>query len=367
METDRRHWLKKMGLIAAGLWLPGITAKAMPVGKYVFDEEAGQPVRLSSNENPYGPSPHALDAMIMMIGSSNRYQWQMIRDLKAAIAVHEGLTAEHVLVGAGSTQIIDACIQYCSGLKGTFVYADPTFSRWKDSAANAGLKGQPVPLSSDKSHDLPAMQRRVNADTRFVYICNPNNPTGTICPYNKLVAFVRQVSRNATVLVDEAYLDYSGEPSLAALVKDNKNLIIIKTFSKVYGLAGGRIGYALAHSETIDRMNKLQSGSDIGISATSLAAALASLKDREFVRTVSTKNEQVRNYTVAALGELNIRCIPSHTNFLYFSLEGYSKDYFGRLKANNIEGTYLFEEQGKWSRITIGTMEEMQLFIKALQ
>ena len=169
------------------------------------------------------------------------------------------------------------------------------------------------------------------------------------------------------VLVDEAYIEFTKQESLSDLVVENKNLIIAKTFSKMYGLAGGRIGYAVANEYTINVISQLQSWPNGSVSIVSVAGALASLKDEGFKEEVYVRNEKVKKYTIENLKLLNIKCIPSNTNFIYFSLSNYKKDFFRQLEKNNIVGTKIYEENGKWSRITIGTMQEMEKFIDALK
>jgi histidinol-phosphate aminotransferase len=207
----------------------------------------------------------------------------------------------------------------------------------------------------------------IRPDTRLVYICNPNNPTGTMCEREALVSFVSKVPKQITILVDEAYLDFTQQASLSPLIQDHPNMIVAKTFSKMYGLAGARIGYAIAASSTITAISKLQSSPNEGVSVLSRLAALASLQDEQFVADYRAKNEAARKFAISELENLRFRCIPSHTNFIYFSLANYPKDYFQLLKDHQIEGTGIYEEDGKWTRITVGTMEEMKRFIKALQ
>jgi histidinol-phosphate aminotransferase len=327
MEANRRKWLKQTGLILAGLGIAPLQTIASPLIKadYLLPGPDGSPIRISSNENPYGPSPLARTAMADSINLSNRYQWKMIRDLMSAIGAKNGLTADNVLVGAGSIQIIDMIIQMAALQKGNFVLAEPTFSRWSGNAEKLGLRKISVPLTADKRNDLPAMLRAINAETRMVYLCNPNNPTGTICKYDDLVSFIKEATKTTLVMVDEAYLDYTNETSLSSLVDSNENLIVVKTFSKIYGLAGARIGYALAHAKTIDKLGDLQSGANTGVSAASLAGAMASLKDNDFVKKSYSQNEKTRVYTIEQLELLNISCIPSHSNFIYFSLANYRR------------------------------------------
>lgn len=369
METSRRKWLTQTGWVLAGLGIAGVERTiASPVRKtrYPLSDTPDGHVRLSFNENPYGPSPMAREAMADAVHISNRYPWEMIHEFIAAVAKRNSVTDENVLAGAGSTQIIDTVIQYAARQKGNFIVADPTFSRWSDAAEKLGLQKITVPLTTDKRNDLPAMLHAINADTRMVYLCNPNNPTGTICKYDTLVSFIKEATRRTLVLVDEAYLDYSAETSVVNLVPENENLVVVKTFSKIYGLAGSRIGYALAHKKTIDNLGELQSGANFGIGVVSLAGALASLKDADFVKQSFLQNEKARTFTIDSLEYLDMRCIPSHSNFIYFSLANYRKDFFEQLKTHNIGGTGVFEDKGKWTRITVGTMDEMKKFIGAI-
>lgn len=354
-----------MAALGTGACLyPGQSVIASPV----LAGNNEQPIiRLSSNENAYGPSPAALEAMARCIRDSNRYPWQKIPELTAAIAVKNKLATANVLIGAGSSQLIDAVIQLAALQKGSFVIADPTFSRWGSAAEKLGLQRIAVPLTIDKKHHLPAMLQAIQANTRLIYVCNPNNPTGTICDAGTLTAFIKEATRKAYVLLDEAYLEYANEPSLGHLVADNEKLIVLRTFSKIYGMAGARIGYALAHANTIDQLIAVQSGSNIGISTVSITGALAALKSDDFIKESYRLNEQVKTYTTTQLESMHIPCISSHTNFVYFSLINYPKDLFALLKAHHIEGTGIFEEAGKWSRITVGTLQEMQQFIAAIQ
>jgi len=360
MSTSRREVIRQLGVVLAGA---GLSSWRMP---HLATVSANEPIRLSSNENPHGPSAKAVKEMTDAASISNRYQWQMIRDLMQAIATHHGVDNEQVLVGAGSTQVIDNVVRYAALRAGSFVIATPTFSRWAPSAEKCGLIKIEVPLTRLKTHNLDAMLSAIRKDTRLVYICNPNNPTGTICRRDALEKFVRNIPPHCIVLVDEAYLDYTHERSLCDLTKELQNLVIVRTFSKIYGMAGARIGYAVAHTDTITRIADLDSGANAGISAASLAGALASLKDDSFVQHSFAANEAARSFTTEQLERLGIHCIPSHSNFVYFSLESFPGDFFSLLKARNIEGTHLFEERGKWSRITVGTMTEMKAFISAI-
>ncbi|CAA9194937.1 histidinol-phosphate transaminase [Flavobacterium collinsii] len=366
--SNRRIWLKQIGLGTIGLGFGQFETFANGTNEYILPDLADHsPILLRSNENPYGPSPKARLAMAKSVNISNRYGWNLSPELITLLAKKNTVSDNNILLGAGSTEILDLILQYTALKKGNFILAETTFDYWTAPAEKLGIKKITVPLTKDKKHDLPAMLNAIDADTKMVYICNPNNPTGTLCQREELIAFIREATQRTIVFVDEAYIDFTDEPSLSDLVVSNKNLIITKTFSKMYGLAGARIGYAVAHSTVIDELSILKSSPNLSVSVVSIAAAIASLNDEDFIRQVRTSNQEAKKYTIAQLTQLNLTCIPSYSNFIYFSLENYKKDYFKQLQDHNIVGTKIYEENGKWTRITIGTMKEMQRFIEALK
>ena len=365
--NNRRNWLKQTGLGIVGLGIVPLERFAIPTQESIVEEKTENLIRLRSNENPYGPSTVAKNAMLKNISLSNRYNWEMIDKLIGKIAEKHHLTSQNIILGAGSSEILNLVALYCSKKSGNLIIAETTFDYWTVTAENAGLKKITIPLTADKKHDLSAMLNAIDPDTKMIYICNPNNPTGTICESAALQNFIKEATKRTKVLVDEAYLDFTDQPSLANLVTENKNLIIAKTFSKIYALAGSRIGYAIAHPDTINELNELQFAANSSVSVVSASGALASLTDNKFVTDTISLNEEARKYTIEQLENLQIPCIASHTNFVYFSLENYKKDFFEQLNKNNILGTKIYEENGKWSRITIGTLKEMKQFIKALE
>ncbi|WP_294962933.1 histidinol-phosphate transaminase [uncultured Flavobacterium sp.] len=366
--SNRRNWLKQIGLGAIGLSITPFETFANPLAEnHISQNLDNSPILLRSNENPYGPSPLARAAMQKSINSSNRYGWNLSDELIALIATKNNVSNSNILLGAGSTEILDLVLQYTALQKGNFILAETTFNYWTFPSEKLGLKKITVPLTADKKHDLTAMLKAIDSDTKMIYICNPNNPTGTICDYEALVSFVKEASKNAIVFIDEAYLDFTKEKSLSSLAIENKNLIITKTFSKMYGLAGARVGYAVAAASTIEELSALKSSPNLSVTVVSTNAAIASLNDTKFIEQVKAANEEVKKYTVEQLSKLNLTCIPSHSNFIYFSLDNYKKDFFKQLENHNIQGTKIYEENGKWTRITIGTMKEMQRFIEAIK
>ena len=366
MESNRRIWLKQIGLGVAGIGLSSFQPFTLPTEGLLKFRPNDLPIKLSSNENPYGPSPLARAAMIESISISNRYNWQLTTELIQTLSKKNNVKTNNILMGAGSTEMLDLVSRLSALKKGSFIIADPSFNYWTDTAEKLGLAKIKVPLTADKKLNLDAMLKAIEPDTKLVYICNPNNPTGSICDRDQLVKFINEATKKTIVLVDEAYIDFTDQQSLSTLAIENKNLIIAKTFSKIYGLAGARIGYAIANVKTIEQLSELKSWSNGSISVASTVAALASLKDEKFVSETYSLNLKARQYTTEQLKKLNLVCIPSYTNFLYFSLTNYKKDFFEQLRINNIIGTKIYEEQGKWTRITVGTMQEMQKFIGAI-
>lgn len=368
MESNRRSWLKQLGLGIASIGLTQLESVAAPFEKHriLDDSLLNFPVRLNANENPFGPGPKAREALIKNAVVSNRYNLPQAKTLVEKIAEAQSVAAENVLLGAGSTEILDVTGRYAALSKGSLVLGDPTFGFWTETAERLGLKRIKVPLTADKKLDLPAMLKAMTPDTKLVYLCNPNNPTGTLNTRADLEAFITEASKTALVLIDEAYIEFTNEKSFVGWINSNKNIIVAKTFSKVYGMAGARLGYAIAHKDTIKALSGVQSWPNGNNSIATVAAGLAALTDPTFVKDYVALNEKARTFTYNSLTSMGLKVIPSYTNFLYFSLEGYKKDYYKVLEQNKIMGREIFEQNGKWTRISIGTMAEMEYYVKAL-
>jgi histidinol-phosphate aminotransferase len=323
-------------------------------------------IKLSSNENPHGPCSMARKAMMDAVNSSNRYPWDVTTKLREKIGSLTGHTKEHVVIGAGSSELLGVVAVWAALQKGNAVAPDPTFRLWMPAAKRSGLDIKLVPLTSKKETDLQRMKDAMNSETKMVYICNPGNPTGTVLPANELETFIKDVAPKAIILLDEAYTEFSSEPSMAKLVNDYPNLVIAKTFSKIYGMAGARVGYALAHPQTIKQLNELQPWANAGASAVSLAGALASLEDNAFTNYCKKENEKARSIFYQALDKAGMKYIPSQTSFVYFDSTGFGKDVPALLESKNIVGARTFEQGTKWLRLSIGTVEEMQKVAAAL-
>jgi histidinol-phosphate aminotransferase len=297
---------------------------------------------------------------------SNRYPWDQTTMLRELIAKRNGLTKENVLIGAGSSEILGIVAQYAAREKGEAIAANPTFRIWWNSAEKAGLNFIKVPLTAKKEHDLPVMLSKINTATRLFYVCNPNNPTGTLIPEAELRAALEQAAAKTLVLLDEAYIDYTNQKGQADLISQYPNLVIVRTFSKIYGLAGARIGYALAQPNTIQQLKQYQPWENAGASAVSIAGAIASLDDQDFVAESARNNLAGKNMVYSTFEKLQIPYIHSHTNFIYHSVQSFAGDFPATLAANRIIGGRMVEDEGRWTRITIGTVEEMREYSNVL-
>ncbi len=324
-------------------------------------------IKLSSNENPHGPSPAACKAMMEAVASCNRYPWEQTAVLKDKIGRHFGLSSDHVMIGAGSSELLGVASTWAALKKGNAVAPDPTFRLWMPAARRLGIDIRLVPLDARKVTDLQRLKDRADAQTKMIYICNPANPTGTIVPAGDLEAFIRMVPGDCMILLDEAYTEFCDEPSMAKMVNDHPNLVVAKTFSKIYGLAGTRIGYALAHPDTIKELNALQPWANAGAGAVSLAGAIASLGDEAFINHCRKENEKAKQILYNTLQKAGMPYIPSSTSFVYFDAKPFGKDFRATLEKQNIIGARSFENNSSWLRLSIGTVEEMKKVQEAVE
>ncbi|QNA45472.1 pyridoxal phosphate-dependent aminotransferase [Lacibacter sediminis] len=362
---QRRDLLKQTALTLAAFTLSR-DLFAAEAEKFAQLPDVDKIIKLSSNENPHGPSPMARKQMMEAVNGSNRYPWDVTTKLREEIAALTGHTKEHIVMGAGSSELLGLVAVWAALKKGNAVAPDPTFRLWMPAARKTGLDIKLVPLTDKKMTDLQRMKEAMNDQTKLVYICNPNNPTGTVLPAKELEAFIKDIAPKAIILLDEAYTEFSSEPSMAHLVNDYPNLVIAKTFSKIYGMAGARVGYALAHPTTIKQLNELQPWANAGASAVSLAGALAALKDKTFIDFCKKENALARSIFCKALDKAGIPYIPSETSFIYFDTSNFGKDVKAMLEAKGIVGARTFEEGTKWLRISVGTQDEMKKAAAAL-
>lgn len=274
-------------------------------------------IRMDSNENAFGPSPRAVAAIRKAKPGIHRYPLPDGLQLRAALARKFKISPDEVMLGAGSTELIEIIASTYLSRGTNAVTANLTFVMYPFAAQKAGAALLTVPLQ-DYRYDLPAMLKVVNEQTRIVFIANPNNPTGTMISAEELSRFLDKVPPEILVVLDEAYFEYVTDknfPDAFALRSRHRNLVLLRTFSKVYGLAGMRIGYAIASAEIISRLNQLRLPYNTSVLAE--AAALAALGDTRHVAKSRSRNQRERDFLQREFRRRNIKCIPSMTNFLY--------------------------------------------------
>jgi histidinol-phosphate aminotransferase len=325
-------------------------------------------ILLSGNENPYGPSPAARQAIIASAGEAPRYASSSIDTLVALIAAREGIPIAQLVVGSGSGELLRmAALLASTTMPGSeLVACRPTYEELPEFAGRLGLKVQWVAPDAAHRHDLAAMRAAVTQRTSLVYVCNPNNPTGTAVTRDALEAFVRSVPATATVIVDEAYIDFvdgAGVGTVAALVHKVPNLVVLRTFSKIHGLAGLRIGYSISSAAVAKRFADL---SLVWPNTTGIDAALASYNDRAFLESTRDAILADRARVHAKLDGLGLQHTAAQGNFVFFDTGMPVQQFRDRLLARGIKVGRPFDGYDTWSRTTIGRREEVDLFLAAL-
>src|SRR5438874_4512737 len=336
------------------------SVKTAPTGSVV--------VRLSANENPYGPSPQAHDAMKNSFDVCCRYPDEANDVLIEKIAKINGVNREQVVLGDGSSEILKLCAETFTGpTQGKLVAADPTFEAILEYSKSNGAEVVKVPLTTSFAHDLGKMGAAANGKG-LVYVCNPNNPTASITPKNDLRDFIAKTSPDTMILVDEAYFHYADSPdyeSVIPLIKDHPNLLVARTFSKIYGMAGLRCGYCVAQSETIKRMHGFQMFDSVNVMA--LAAASASLDDVDQVNNGRKMSNEARSFTLTELEKMGHKSIPSQANFIMFDCKRPVVPIIKAMNEKNVQVGRLFPAYPNHMRLTIGKQSEMESFVNAFK
>ncbi|TAJ09939.1 MAG: histidinol-phosphate transaminase [Nitrospirae bacterium] len=331
-----------------------------------LERELGIPkaVKLASNENPLGPSPRALAVLAEVTGTLHRYPDGGAHKLRVALADRWKVQPEQVILGNGSDEIIGFLARTFLSPGDEAVMADQTFVIYKMEVTAAHGKPVIVPMQ-EGHHDLAAMVEAVTPRTRLLFLCNPNNPTGTMVTADEVSRLMARVPESVIVVFDEAYYEYvqSREfPDSLAYVKQGRNAIVLRTFSKIYGLAGLRIGYGLTTGEIAGYLNRLRPP----FNANSLAqrAALAALADEEHVAQSRALNQSEMVVVRAGLAALGFQPLPSQANFLYFDVGRDGREVFQALLR---EGVIVRHIEGRMLRVTIGLPEENRRFLAALK
>ena len=322
-------------------------------------------VKLASNENPLGMSPKARIALEAAVGTLERYPDDF--ELKAAVAAHTGLGMERVVLGNGSNDLLDMAARVFLAPGRSTIFSRHAFAVYPLASLSVGAELIAVP-AREFGHDLDAMRAAVRPDTRLVWIANPNNPTGTFVPYPQLKEFMRALPGDVVVVLDEAYNEYLP----AEVSADSKdwlgefpNLVITRTLSKIYGLAGLRIGYALTSAEIADLMNRVRQ--PFNCNNLALAAATAALDDREFVARSQELNRAGMEQLTAGFRQLGFEFIPSYGNFVAFRAGDAAAINDKLLRQGVIVRPIAGYGMPEWLRVTIGTEAENRRFLQALE
>ena len=384
MSLNRRRFAQLFGVGAAYL----ATHPRVSLANVATELNApATVVRLSSNENPYGPSAMALKAMTDAFSLAWRYPDEHTDILIDMLTKLNSVNRNQILLGNGSGEILKLCASAFTGPissdsarevklarptrgaslsfkagRGKLIVADPTFEAILNHAAVNGAEVVKVPVNGTFAHDLPKMLAAANEG--LVYICNPNNPTASITPKNELREFIKKCPAATMILVDEAYFHYadsSDYESVIPMVKDYPNLIVARTFSKIYGMAGLRCGYCVAQTDVIQRLRPHQTWDSLNIMA--LAAAIASLNDREQVANGQRMNSETKAFVSGELAKLGYKHIPSQANFLMIDMKRPVFPLIGALRERGVQVGRLFPSLPNHMRVTIGKRDEMEVFL----
>jgi histidinol-phosphate aminotransferase len=368
----RRRAFLRSGLLALG----APTVLPAPGGAYPFltprqRRQEGDPIRLSSNENPLGIPPASGQAILGGLDEGNRYPGTSRRALSQAVAERHGVPANSIVLGNGSTEILQMGVQARLDPNLRLVAPAPTFEDvFEYSEPHPWIDLKPVPLLPDHSHDLSAMEEAASGAPGpvLVYICNPNNPTGTLTPVGDVETWIRRAPENVHFLVDEAYFEFVDSEeyrSLDYLAVENPNVVVARTFSKVFGMAGLRLGYGIAHPETARALQAFAAGTNCNHLV--LVAGTAALADREWIGKSVAANASSRQMLYSVLEELELEYLPSHTNFVMHRINGDLQQYINRMREAGIRVGRPFPPMLDHNRCSLGLPEEMAKHAETLR
>ncbi len=324
--------------------------------------------RLTSNENPFGPSPSAKKALKAAIDDSFLYPREYRQTLIELIAKEEGVSEDHILLGAGSSELLHAAARVYGGAKGKVLSADPTYTSLIRSAEMMGSEWIKIPLDKNFDHDLSTMEYKVKPGVSLVYLVNPNNPTGKIMTGEEIIGFCNTVSSKVPVFVDEAYWDYMENPkgsTTTACIKEGANVIVARTFSKVHAFAGLRVGYCIAQPEVIKELAK--EGPRNTLSGPSMSAATASLVDYDFIKYSVKMNNEGKKFVYDVLEKTGHDYFPSHTNFILFPIAMDYADFKKKMLDNGVGIKSMNVAGQDYCRVSMGKMEDLEMFAGAFQ
>jgi histidinol-phosphate aminotransferase len=323
-------------------------------------------VKLASNENPHGPSKKALAAIAGALPELHRYPDASAFRLREKLAEHLSVPMNEIIQGNGSNELLELCVRTFTTPSDHVVFGDPAFVVYQLAAMAHGVPFTAVKLRED-AHDLEAMAAAVTPKTRLVFVTNPNNPTGTYVTRSAMERFLRAVPEDVVVVVDEAYFEYADAPdypNCLELRNLRERLVVCRTFSKIYGLAALRVGYAVAPSELVDYMNRVRA--PFNVSTIGQVAALAALSDTEHVEKSRSENRVERARISEELAKMGVRVVPSQANFVYIDTHREARPLYDALLRKGVI-VRPFGALPTHLRITVGTKAENDRFLSAFR
>lgn len=327
-------------------------------------------LRLNSNENPMGLAESAQKAILDTLKDANRYPFRRYAGLKKLIADGHGVAPENIVLGNGSSEVLYLAVQAFAKTRGKLVVPTPTFEALPDYAAAHKLEVERVPLAADYAHDLGRMEETARSakTPALVYICNPNNPTGTLTPSSEVRAWTKRAAESVWFVIDEAYFHFVDDASYQSSIEwaiRRPNTIVARTFSKIYAMAGLRLGYGLASPKTIERLAAFSP--DVPINHVAVSAGEACFSDQDYLKRSYDSNARSRAILTDTLAELEIEHLPSHTNFLMHRIQGDLKQYIDRMSEADILVGRPFPPMTDWCRVSLGLPEETERFCGQLR
>lgn len=325
--------------------------------------------RLFANENPFGPSDKAKKAIVDALPTSYQYPFREMGDLLQKIADFEKVKQENIMMAAGSSPLLMAAALAFSKTGGSIITGDPSYEDLPTRGTRVAQKWVKVPLTSDYKLDLDAMEKAVDDTTDLVYICNPNNPTATVVDTDKLKAFCERVSKKVPVFVDEAYIDYLPDPqgtTLIPLANAGANIIVARTFSKLYGFAGLRLGYCVSNPDVLKKLS-VWTEAFMSVSATTLQAGLAAYQDRAYLDEALKKTNASKSFLYDVLKKEGYTYIPSSANFVLFPIKMEGQRFTDEMMKRGVGVRFWKFNNQEWCRVSIGRMDEMEAFAAAFK
>ncbi|HEX6766429.1 MAG TPA: histidinol-phosphate transaminase [Polyangiaceae bacterium] len=322
-------------------------------------------VKLASNENPLGPSPLAIEAARAALGGSNRYPDGACYRLRERIAAFHGVGANEVLPGAGSNELLDLVVRTFATPEHHVVFGEPAFIVYRIASLAGGVPFTAVPLR-DLVHDLPAMAAAVTPKTRVLFVANPNNPTGTHVGRTAVERLLREVPPEVIIVMDEAYFEYTEAPDFVSALELRalrERLVVMRTFSKAYGLAALRVGYAVAPPAIIDYMNRVRA--PFNVTSPGQAGAMAALDDQAHVEKSRLLNASERTRVVSGLEKLGLTPAPSQASFVFVDVGRPARPVYDALLRRGVI-VRPFGNLPSGLRVTFGLPEENDRFLSAL-